>query len=127
MFASCLRGARVDEREALLGFLTAAHCGGASVDWGVLLDRAAAGAGGPADLRLPATALLAEPDLARQSRLAVGQMAAEHPLLGAAVRLADAEGWLLTGRLSLTAQPWLADHAIGEVVVFRRRRSWSWR
>ena len=42
-----------------------------------------------------------EPDLSG-NQAAVGQLAAEHPLLGAAVRLAGAEGWLLTGRLSLT-------------------------
>ncbi|MDT3400455.1 SDR family NAD(P)-dependent oxidoreductase, partial [Streptomyces sp. B1866] len=35
-----------------------------------------------------------------------------HPLLGAAVALAEGEGCLLTGRLSLATHPWLADHAI---------------
>ncbi|MBT2386230.1 type I polyketide synthase, partial [Streptomyces sp. ISL-11] len=41
-----------------------------------------------------------------------GLEAAEHPLLGAAVALADGEGFVLTGRLSLTTHPWLADHAV---------------
>ena len=41
-----------------------------------------------------------------------------HPLLAAAVRLADADGTLFTGRLSLRTQPWLADHAIlGDVLL----------
>ncbi|MGW3200283.1 type I polyketide synthase [Streptomyces sp. NPDC001118] len=40
---------------------------------------------------------------------AAGLGAARHPLLGAAVELADAGGILLTGRLSVRAQPWLAD------------------
>ncbi|GAB3844843.1 hypothetical protein GCM10027610_060000 [Dactylosporangium cerinum] len=35
-----------------------------------------------------------------------------HPLLGAAVTLADSDGHLFTGRLSLNAHPWLADHAV---------------
>ncbi|MFC0112323.1 type I polyketide synthase [Kibdelosporangium aridum subsp. largum] len=37
-----------------------------------------------------------------------------HPLLGAVVSLADDGGVVLTGRLSLDDQPWLADHAIGD-------------
>ncbi|MFK0294505.1 SDR family NAD(P)-dependent oxidoreductase, partial [Streptomyces sp. NPDC090442] len=43
---------------------------------------------------------------------AVGLTKAEHPLLGAAVELADGQGHLFTGRLSLAAFPWLADHAV---------------
>ncbi|MEU6084267.1 type I polyketide synthase [Streptomyces sp. NPDC047108] len=40
---------------------------------------------------------------------AAGLGAARHPLLGAAVELADAGGILLTGRLSARSLPWLAD------------------
>ncbi|MFI1770066.1 polyketide synthase dehydratase domain-containing protein, partial [Streptomyces sp. NPDC020800] len=41
-----------------------------------------------------------------------------HPLLGAAVSLPASDGLLLTGRLSLARQPWLADHVVaGQVVV----------
>ncbi|MCC9312001.1 SDR family NAD(P)-dependent oxidoreductase, partial [Kitasatospora sp. RB6PN24] len=41
-----------------------------------------------------------------------------HPLLGAAVTLPASGGLALTGRLSLAAQPWLADHAVdGQPVV----------
>ncbi|MFF5103465.1 type I polyketide synthase, partial [Streptomyces sp. NPDC000134] len=46
-----------------------------------------------------------------------GLRAADHPLLGAAVTLAAEEGALLTGRLSLTTHPWLADHTVGGVVL----------
>ncbi|WP_445030349.1 SDR family NAD(P)-dependent oxidoreductase [Streptomyces sp. SAS_270] len=41
-----------------------------------------------------------------------------HALLGAAVTLADTDGVVLTGRLSTSAQPWLADHAVGGTVLF---------
>ncbi|MFD0685019.1 SDR family NAD(P)-dependent oxidoreductase [Actinomadura fibrosa] len=41
-----------------------------------------------------------------------------HPLLGVMVELPDSGGVVCTGRLSLDAQPWLADHAVGESVVF---------
>ena len=44
---------------------------------------------------------------------AAGLTAARHPLLGAAVELAGTGGFLLTGRLSVTAQPWLAERAEG--------------
>ncbi|GAA2313458.1 hypothetical protein GCM10010376_34290 [Streptomyces violaceusniger] len=43
---------------------------------------------------------------------------AGHPLLGAAVELADSDGLVLTGRLSTRGQPWLADHAVSGVVLF---------
>ncbi|MFJ3232129.1 SDR family NAD(P)-dependent oxidoreductase [Streptomyces sp. NPDC086787] len=47
-----------------------------------------------------------------------GQTDAEHPLLSAAVELPDSDGVLFTGRLSLAAQPWLAEHAVnGSVLV----------
>ncbi|WP_225798314.1 polyketide synthase dehydratase domain-containing protein, partial [Streptomyces aculeolatus] len=42
---------------------------------------------------------------------------ADHGVLGAAVAVAGSDEWLLTGRLSLTAQPWLADHAVGGRVI----------
>ncbi|MFF3663942.1 polyketide synthase dehydratase domain-containing protein, partial [Streptomyces olivochromogenes] len=42
----------------------------------------------------------------------LGLGSAGHPLLGAVVSLADADGAVYTGRLSLTGQPWLADHAV---------------
>ncbi|MFD4483479.1 type I polyketide synthase, partial [Streptomyces sp. NPDC058471] len=48
---------------------------------------------------------------------AVGLGAAGHPLLGAAVTLAEDGGVLLTGRLDLRTRPWLADHAVGGTVL----------
>jgi acyl transferase domain-containing protein/acyl carrier protein len=43
---------------------------------------------------------------------AIGQTAAEHPLLAARLHLSEERGWLFTGRLSLETQPWLRDHAL---------------
>ncbi|WP_431781877.1 SDR family NAD(P)-dependent oxidoreductase [Streptomyces chumphonensis] len=48
---------------------------------------------------------------------AVGLDAAGHPLLGAAVPLAEGDGLVLTGRLSRSTQPWLADHAVWDTVI----------
>ncbi|MEU8385289.1 SDR family NAD(P)-dependent oxidoreductase, partial [Streptosporangium sp. NPDC048865] len=48
----------------------------------------------------------------------LGLAATDHPLLGAAVGLADSDGVLLTGRVSVGTQPWLADHVVaGSVLV----------
>jgi polyketide synthase 12 len=49
---------------------------------------------------------------------AAGQAPLDHPLLGAAIRLAGGEEWLLTGRVSLQSHPWLADHAVAGTVLF---------
>jgi acyl transferase domain-containing protein len=42
---------------------------------------------------------------------------AGHPILGASISLADGEGRLLTGRLDLSSQPWLADHVLAGMIV----------
>ncbi|MFG2848771.1 SDR family NAD(P)-dependent oxidoreductase, partial [Kitasatospora sp. NPDC048296] len=48
----------------------------------------------------------------------LGQLPTEHPLLSAAVPLAEGDGVVFSGRLSLRTHPWLADHAVhGTVLV----------
>ncbi len=47
----------------------------------------------------------------------LGVSPADHPLLGAAVEIANGEGLLLTGRLSLRSHAWLADHVVAGAVV----------
>ncbi|MFE2408020.1 SDR family NAD(P)-dependent oxidoreductase [Kitasatospora sp. NPDC059408] len=46
-----------------------------------------------------------------------GLAAPEHPLLGAAVELAQGGGLVATARWSLHTHPWLADHAVAGTVV----------
>ncbi|MCG8915898.1 type I polyketide synthase [Actinokineospora sp. PR83] len=48
----------------------------------------------------------------------LGQAAADHPLLGAVVRLPRSDGLVFTSRLSLRSHPWLADHSVGGVALF---------
>ncbi|MEU5053668.1 type I polyketide synthase, partial [Streptomyces sp. NPDC021096] len=48
---------------------------------------------------------------------AAGMGAAHHPLLAAAVSLANSDGLLLTGRLSVQTHPWLAEHAVRGAVL----------
>jgi acyl transferase domain-containing protein/acyl carrier protein len=102
------------EAEALLAGLAAAEAGGAAWEWATFF---AARGGSP--VPLPTYAFQrrrywVDPVAATSApgAAAAGLDAAEHPLLGAAVFLPAEEGWLLTGRLSLSAQPWLADHAV---------------
>ena len=47
-----------------------------------------------------------------------GTTGSRHPLLSAVTPLADGDGYLLTGRLSRSSMPWLADHAVtGSVLL----------
>ncbi|MER5640772.1 type I polyketide synthase [Kitasatospora sp. NPDC002227] len=102
-------------QEPVRGFLAAAA--EALVD-GVALDLAPLfGRTGPVDL--PTYAFQREhywlepvPDTERDAT-GLGLGSVEHPLLGAAVALADGDGLVLSGRLSLATHSWLADHAVG--------------
>ena len=48
---------------------------------------------------------------------AAGLDTTDHPLLGAAVPVAEGDQLLLTGRVSLLTHPWLGDHAIFDRVL----------
>ncbi|MFI7136043.1 SDR family NAD(P)-dependent oxidoreductase, partial [Nonomuraea sp. NPDC050153] len=48
----------------------------------------------------------------------LGQTRVDHALLGAAVELPDDGGVVVTGRISTATHPWLADHGVGETVLF---------
>ncbi|WP_371681558.1 SDR family NAD(P)-dependent oxidoreductase [Streptomyces sp. NBC_01276] len=90
--------------------LAEAHVHGVAVDWDTVFPGA-----GHVDLptypfqreRFWLEGAEASGDMA-----SAGLEGADHPLLGAAVTLAASDDHLFTGRLSLSAQPWLADHAV---------------
>ncbi|MFA7755162.1 SDR family NAD(P)-dependent oxidoreductase [Streptomyces sp. NRRL B-2790] len=52
-----------------------------------------------------------------QDAVSLGLGTVDHPLLGAAVELAGGSGLVCTGRLSVRSHPWLAEHAVGGVVL----------
>ncbi len=90
---------------------------GVEVDWGAL-----ARGDGARTVALPTYAFQRErywlePVASAGDPASIGQLAAEHPLLGAAVSMADEQGWLFTGLLSLEAHPWLADHTVMGAVL----------
>ncbi|RSS42205.1 acyltransferase domain-containing protein, partial [Streptomyces sp. WAC07061] len=109
-----LRGDR-PEPEAFLGALAEAWTRGLPVDWQPLLP-----AGRRVDLpTYPFQRQRYWPETTGLGDVAAaGLGAADHPLLGAMVTLAEADQVLFTGSLSLRTHPWLADHAVlGTVFV----------
>ncbi|MGW3208920.1 SDR family NAD(P)-dependent oxidoreductase [Streptomyces sp. NPDC001135] len=97
-------------RQRLMLSLAQVHAHGVGIDWDAVLP-------GARRVDLPTYAFQHERYWLQASApagdvRAAGLDAADHPFLGAAVELPDAGGHLLTGLLSLQAQPWLADHAV---------------
>ncbi|MFJ1766974.1 SDR family NAD(P)-dependent oxidoreductase [Amycolatopsis sp. NPDC088138] len=48
---------------------------------------------------------------------AAGLETSDHPLLAAGLSLAEGDGTVLTGRLSLSSHPWLAGHTVHDTVL----------
>ncbi|MEU5107906.1 MULTISPECIES: SDR family NAD(P)-dependent oxidoreductase [unclassified Streptomyces] len=113
VLAAALRGGR-EESRTLLTALARLHVDGETVDFA-----AAFPPGTPAtDLpgyRFDRRRYWRDAPQAEADVRAAGLEASDHPLLRAALEPADG-GLLLTGRLSLRGQPWLADHAIVDAV-----------
>ncbi|WP_441296822.1 SDR family NAD(P)-dependent oxidoreductase [Allokutzneria sp. A3M-2-11 16] len=115
VFRAALRRDRPEEPEVLAA-LAQLHVRGASVDWAAFF---------PADARkvdLPTYAFQHQHFWLQGSAVtgdlaSLGLGAADHPMLGAAVPLVDVDGYVLTGRLSLSTHPWLADHVVLDRVV----------
>ena len=101
----------------LLSSLGEAWAHGTNVDWRAVLEGS-----GARRVALPTYAFERERYWLQAARgaqdvMAAGQIAVDHPLLSAAVALAEGEGWLFTGRLSLETHPWLADHVVLDAVL----------
>ncbi|HEV3290965.1 MAG TPA: polyketide synthase dehydratase domain-containing protein, partial [Streptosporangiaceae bacterium] len=99
-----------------LASLASVHVRGTSVDWAAVL------AGGRR-VDLPTYAFRRQRFWPRPALATAGDVRSAglgvvgHPLLGASVELAEGEGLVLTGRLSVRSQPWLADHAVAGTVL----------
>ncbi|MCX4399819.1 type I polyketide synthase [Streptomyces sp. NBC_01767] len=116
-FVPALRKNR-DEPDALLTALAELHVRGRAVDWNAYY----AGTGARRvdlptyafqhDHYWPAAAVWAG------DATAFGLRSVGHPMLGAVMTLAEADGLMMTGRLSLQSHPWLGDHVVlGSVLL----------
>ncbi|MFE7564912.1 SDR family NAD(P)-dependent oxidoreductase, partial [Kitasatospora sp. NPDC057500] len=107
-----------DEEATLLRALAGLHADGAPVDWPSLFEGT-----GATRVDLPTYAFQRRrywpaPTASRTGEVRyAGLRAARHPVLGAVVELAEGDGVLLTGRLSLESHPWLADHQVHDTVL----------
>ncbi|MDT5134228.1 MAG: mycoketide-CoA synthase, partial [Mycobacterium sp.] len=104
------------EPNSLMTGLAQAFVSGVGVDWRATLP-------GAKFVELPTYAFerrrfWLSGDEAAVDAAGLGLVASEHALLGAVVELASSGGVVLTGRLSAASHRWLADHAVGGVVVF---------
>ncbi|WP_446667487.1 type I polyketide synthase [Kitasatospora phosalacinea] len=103
------------EAPALLAAAALLHARGAEVRWPALLGDA------PSGLDLPTYAFQhrrfwLDPVPAGDVS-SVGQLAADHPMLGAVVPLPGTDSVVLTGLLSARRQPWLADHVVNGAIL----------
>jgi malonyl CoA-acyl carrier protein transacylase len=116
-FVPTLREGRT-EAEAIPTALAGAHVAGAKLDWETFFK-------GTGAKRVPLPTYpfqqkhywFSPPPGAVADASAIGLTAAEHPLLGATIEDPSGDGLLLTGRLSLFTQPWLADHVVAGTVI----------
>nr|QOU09225.1 type I PKS [Streptomyces sp.] len=106
-----------DERAALTRSAATLWTRGVDVDWPALVPPATA----PVDLPTYAfqrQRFWSAAPVFSGDATGLGLDPADHPLLTAATRPADADSAVLTGRLSPATQPWLADHAVlGQVLL----------
>ncbi|WP_420822217.1 type I polyketide synthase, partial [Streptomyces antioxidans] len=116
-FIAALRRDR-PEAEALATAVARAHVRGVVPDWAGYF----AGTGAQR-VDLPTYAFQRERFWLEPGAASVGDVAsvglelAGHPLLGAAVPLAESDGLVFTGRLGLDTHPWLAEHTVRDAVV----------
>ena len=127
MAATCLAGAEQQpalistlrkgrpEQRSLAAALAGAHVAGAKLDWAKLHP-------GAKRVPLPTYPFQRErfwisATSGTGDASSIGLREIDHPLLAAAIEDPDGERLTLTGRISLSAHPWLADHAVLDTVI----------
>ncbi|MFE1251725.1 SDR family NAD(P)-dependent oxidoreductase [Streptomyces sp. NPDC058766] len=117
LFVAALRKDR-DERETLLDALAQAFTHGAGVDWPRLFDGTGARVAQLPTYPFQRRRFWPGPPVLLGDVTTAGLGASSHPLLGAAVELADGATQVFTGRLALSSSPWLKEHALTSTALF---------
>ncbi|MFH8368437.1 SDR family NAD(P)-dependent oxidoreductase [Streptomyces sp. NPDC018031] len=121
VFVPALGTGQPDGGAALTGAAALLFARGVPLDWPAFL------AGRPARrVDLPTYAFQHErywlasaaPGAPDRAAAGLGLTATGHPMLGAVITGPEPDSVLFTGRLSVGAQPWLADHVVGGRAVF---------
>ncbi|MEU3228428.1 SDR family NAD(P)-dependent oxidoreductase [Streptomyces sp. NPDC006976] len=117
VFVPLVRKGRPEVASGVAG-LGQLHVSGVPVDWARLFEGS-----GARRVDLPTYAFQRErywmqAETGGSDPGSLGLGATRHPLLGATVTLPGTDGPVLTGRLSLDSQPWLADHRMGASILF---------
>ncbi|NLU76699.1 SDR family NAD(P)-dependent oxidoreductase [Streptomyces sp. HNM0575] len=105
------------EETALLTALARLHVAGHRVEWAPVFEGT-----GAVRVDLPTYPFQHErywptASAARGDAASLGLVPSEHPLLGAAMAVAGSDAVVLTGRLSASTLPWLADHVVHGAVT----------
>ncbi|MDN3279523.1 SDR family NAD(P)-dependent oxidoreductase, partial [Frankia sp. RB7] len=106
-----------DGSEVLLAALGALHVHGVAVDWKAVGDLGKHPVASLPTYAFQRQRYWLEAEKANGDAATMGLSDASHPLLGAATPLAESDGFLLTGRLSLSDAGWLGDHAVFGTVL----------
>ncbi|PSM37181.1 beta-ketoacyl synthase, partial [Streptomyces dioscori] len=110
-FVPTLRAGRPEERE-LVAAVALAHTRGTGVNWKNFF----AGRGARR-VDLPTYPFQRRRYWLDDTAARAGRDGTGHPLLDTAIGLADTGGTVLSGRLSVRSQPWLADHVVAGTVL----------
>ncbi|MEU4222474.1 SDR family NAD(P)-dependent oxidoreductase, partial [Actinoplanes sp. NPDC026623] len=111
VFVPAMRSGR-PEPATLLAAVGAAYVRGAEPDWDAMYPGASADGVELPGYPFQRRRFWLDGRGAGTDPAGLGLTATGHPLLGAAVALPEPGGVVLTGRLSVADQPWLADHAV---------------
>jgi acyl transferase domain-containing protein/NADPH:quinone reductase-like Zn-dependent oxidoreductase/NAD(P)-dependent dehydrogenase (short-subunit alcohol dehydrogenase family)/acyl carrier protein len=106
------------EEHSLVTALGGLFTSGVDVDWSAQFTGTGARRVDLPTYPFQETRFWAKPSPVGADVASAGLVAAGHPMLGASVELADTGEVVLTGRLSMDVQAWLADHNIGGADLF---------
>ena len=114
---SVLRGGR-PEPETLTAALAGAHAAGAPLEWDAFFEGSGAQAVPLPTYPFQRKRFWLSPTGGPGDPGAIGQRAAGHPFLAAAIDDPEGEALAFSGRVSVAEHPWLADHGVlGSVLL----------